>query len=99
MQQKDPFTGRETFLEGARLPGPEGWAAVLDGHRQRLRALEQLGEKAAQCGIRADQDRDLILVAEDEVSLLEATGPEWAAFGDAIREFRQHLPLVPFETL
>ena len=98
MPSTDPFSGHPTHLEGARLPGAEGWAAVLDGHRQRLRALEQLGEKAAQCGIRADQDRDLILVAEDEVSLLEPTGPEWAALGDAIRAFRRHLPLIPFET-
>ncbi|MBI2497113.1 MAG: hypothetical protein HYV75_04050 [Opitutae bacterium] len=96
MPQKDPFTGHPTRLIGARLPDPEGWAVVLDGHRQRLRAFDQLGEAAAQCGIRANKDRDLVLVAEDEVSLLEATGPEWAAFGDAIRAFRRHLPVVPF---
>lgn len=94
---QDPFTGKPTHLEGPRLPGAEGWAAVLDGHRQRLRALDHLGEAAAQCGIRADSDRDLILVQEDEVGLLEATGPEWAAFGDAIRAFRRHLPVVPLE--
>ena len=97
MQQEDPFSGHPTHLSGARLPGPEGWAAVLDGHRQRLRTFDQLGEAAAQCGIRADKDRDLILVAEDEVSLLEATGPEWAALGDAIRAFRRYLPIIPFE--
>ena len=98
MQQKDPFTGHPTHLTGSRLPGAEGWAAVLDGHRQRLRAFDQLGQAAAQCGIRTDQDRDLVLVQEDEVSLLEATGAEWAALGDAIRGFRRHLPVVPFET-
>jgi hypothetical protein len=97
MQQKDPFTGHPTHLTGSRLPGAEGWAAVLDGHRQRLRALDQLGQAAAQCGIRSDQDRDLILVQEDEVSLLEGAGGAWAAFGDAIRQFRRHLPVVPFE--
>lgn len=97
MQQEDPFSGHPTHLHGARLPGPEGWAAVLDGHRQRLRAFDHLGEAAAQCSIRADKDRDLILVAEDEVSLLEATGPEWAALGDAIRAFRRYLPIIPFE--
>ncbi|MFZ5496359.1 MAG: hypothetical protein ACOZE5_13630 [Verrucomicrobiota bacterium] len=32
------------------------------------------------------------------MSLLEATGGEWAALGEAIRAFRQHLPLIPFET-
>jgi len=94
---QDPFTGKPTRLEGPRLPGAEGWAAVLDGHRQRLRALDQLGEKAAQCGIRADSDRDLVLVREDEVGLLEATGAEWAAFGEAIRAFRATLPIVPLE--
>ena len=98
MQNTDPFSGRPTCLTGARLPGPEGWAAVLDGHRQRLRAFDHLGQAAAQCSIRADKDRDLILVAEDEVSLLESTGPEWAALGDAIRAFRRHLPVIPFET-
>ncbi len=96
MQQKDPFTGRPTHLTGSRLPGAEGWAAVLDGHRQRLRALERLGAAATQCGIRTDQDRDLVLVQEDEVSLLEASGREWAALGEAIREFRRRLPFVPF---
>lgn len=97
MQQKDPFTGRETFLEGARLPGAEGWAAVLDGHRQRLRALDQLGEKAAQCAIETDKDRTLVLAEEDEVGLLEMTGGEWAALGQAIRGFRATLPLVRLE--
>ena len=98
MQQEDPFTGRPTHLRGSRLPGAEGWAAVLDGHRQRLRTFEQLGQAAAQCGIRTDKDRDLVLVQEDEVSLLEATGGEWAALGAAIREFRRLLPMVAFET-
>lgn len=98
MPQTDPFSGQPSHLEGPRLPGAEGWAAVLDGHRQRLRALDQLGEKAAQCGIHTDQDRDLLLLHEDEVSLLEATGGEWAALGEAIRAFRRCLPLIPFET-
>ena len=98
MQTTDPFSGRPTRLPGARLPGAEGWAAVLDGHRQRLRALDQLGEAATQCGIRADKDRALVLVREDEVSLLEATGGTWAALGDAIRAFRAQLPVIPFDT-
>ena len=98
MPATDLFTGHPSHLEGSRLPGAEGWAAVLDGHRQRLRALDQLGQKAAQCGIRADQDRDLVLVQEDEVSLLEATGGPWAALGEAIREFRRLLLVIPLET-
>ena len=98
MPTTDPFSGQVTHLEGSRLPGAEGWSAVLDGHRERLRALDQLGEKAAQCGIRADHDRALVLVQEDEVGLLEFTGGDWAALGEAIRAFRRHLPLVAFET-
>ena len=98
MPATDPFSGHPTHLEGSRLPGAEGWAAVLDGHRERLRALDQLGEKAAQCSFAAHQDRSLVLAAEDEVGLLEFTGGDWAALGDAIRAFRRHLPLVAFDT-
>ncbi len=94
---QDPFTGAPTHLEGPRLPGAEEWTAVLDGHGQRLRALDQLGQAAAECGIRPDQDRDLVLVQEDEVSLLESTGGVWAALGEAIRAFRASLPVVPME--
>ena len=97
MQQEDPFTGRPTHLRGSRLPGAEGWAAVLDGHRQRLRTLDQLVKAARECGLGTDKDLDILRLAEDEVSLLETTGGEWAALGDAIRAFRQHLPIVPFE--
>jgi hypothetical protein len=97
MQFQDPFSGQKSFLDGPHLPGAGGQAAILDSHRQRLRALDQLGEKAEKCGIRADKDRDLVLVQEDEVGLLEATGPEWAALGQAIRDFRRCLPIVPFE--
>ena len=98
MPTTDPFSGQVTHLEGSRLPGSEGWSAVLDGHRERLRALDQLGEKAAECSFAAHQDRSLVLAAEDEVGLLEFTGGSWAALGDAIRAFRQHLPLVAFDT-
>ena len=98
MQQKDPFTGHPSHLAGSRLPGAEGWSAVLDGHRQRLRALDQLVQAARECGIGTDKDLDLVRLAEDEVSLLEGTGGAWAALGDAIRAFRRCLPVVPFET-
>jgi hypothetical protein len=98
MQQKDTFTGHPSHLAGPRLPGPEGWAAVLDGHRQRLRTFDHLVEAARECGIGTDKDLDLVRLAEDEVSLLEGTGGAWAALGDAIRAFRARLPIVPFET-
>jgi hypothetical protein len=62
-----------------------------------LEALARLGAAAAQCGVRADSDRDLVLLEEDEVSLLEATGVEWAAFGEAIRAWRGLVPLRRLE--
>lgn len=95
--QKDPFTGGETFLEGPRLPGGEAWAGILDRHGQRLRALDQVGAKAAQCAIGTDKDRALVLAQGDEVGLLEAAEPRWAELGDAIRAFRRTLPLVRLE--
>lgn len=95
--QKDPFTGGETFLEGPRLPGGEAWAGILDRHGQRLRALDQVGAKAAQCAIGTDKDRPLVLAQGDEVGLLELAEPRWAELGDAIRAFRRTLPLVRLE--
>jgi len=62
-----------------------------------LEALARLGAAAAQCGLRADSDRDLVLLAEDEVCRLEATGGEWAALGDAIRHFRRLAPLLSLD--
>lgn len=97
MPTTDPFSGRSTCLTGALLPGPEGWTVVLDSHRQRLRALDQLGQAAAQCAIATDKDRTLVLAEEDEVGLLELTGGEWAALGQAIRDFRKTLPVVRLE--
>ncbi len=95
--QKDPFTGGETALEGPRLPGGEAWQWILDGHGQRLRALDQVGAKAAQCAIGTDKDRALVLAQGDEVGLLEFAEPRWAELGDAIRAFRRTLPLVRLE--
>ncbi|MFI5356199.1 MAG: hypothetical protein ACHQ4G_02565 [Opitutales bacterium] len=62
-----------------------------------MEALDRLGAAAAQCGLRTDSDRDLVLLAEDEVSLLEGGGGEWAELGAAIRAFRRHLPLRPLD--
>jgi len=95
--QKDPFTGGETFLEGPRLPGGEAWAGILDRHGQRLRALDQVGAKAAQCAFGTHQDRALVLAQGDDVGLLELAEPRWAELGDAIRAFRATLPLVRLE--
>lgn len=97
MPATDPFTGHPSHLQGPRLPGAEGWSAVLDGHGQRLRALDQLGQKAAQCGIRTDPDRTLVIAEADEVGLLEFAEDRWHELGQAIRDFRATLPLVRLE--
>jgi hypothetical protein len=90
---QDPFTGGETRIRGPELPDEGARARLQDDHRRRLEALARLGQAAAQCDLRADSDRDLVLLAEDEVSLLETAGPEWAGLGAAIREFRSRLPI------
>lgn len=94
---QDPFTDQPTFIRGRLLPGAVERSALQDNHERRLEALARLGAAAAECGLRADTDRDLVLLAEDEVSLLESAGGAWAALGDAIRDFRGHLPLRPLE--
>ena len=93
----DPFTGQLTRIRGRTLPGPDERAALQHDHERRLAALARLGAAAAECGLRADSDRDLVLLAEDEVSLLEGAGGEWAALGDAIRAWRHIVPLQPLE--
>jgi hypothetical protein len=90
---QDSFTRQFTRIRGRSLPDAEGRAALQYDHERRLEALARLSSAAAECGLRADSDRDLVLLAEDEVSLLESAGPEWAALGNAIREWRQLLPL------
>ncbi|MEO5961778.1 MAG: hypothetical protein ABIZ49_07765, partial [Opitutaceae bacterium] len=95
--QADFFTGQPTRIRGRYLPGADERAALQDDHERRLAALAGLGAAAAECGLRADSDRDLVLLAEDEVSLLEPTGAEWAALGAAIRAWRALLPLRRLE--
>jgi hypothetical protein len=91
---QDPVTGKQTCLCGAILPAAREWADLLGDHRKRLRAFDQLVKKAGECGIRADKDRDFAILPEDEVSLLESAGGEWAEFGLALREFRRLLPFL-----
>jgi len=92
---QDAFTGQPTRIRGTVLPGPDGRTALQDDHERRLEALARLGKAAAECDLRADSDRDLVLLAEYEVILLEGAGAEWAALGAAIRAFRALLPLRP----
>jgi len=91
----DAFTGQPTRIRGSILPGAPVRAALQDDHERRLEALARLGKAAAECGLRADSDRDLVLLEKDEVSLLEGAGAEWAALGGAIRALRDCLPLHP----
>ncbi len=95
----DVFTGKITCIQGRALPGAEERARLQDDHERRLEALAHLGAAAEKCDLRAnsDPDRDLVLLAEDEVALLESSGPEWAELGAAIREFRTRLPLMRLE--
>jgi hypothetical protein len=94
---QDPFTEKPTLIRGRALPDAAARAALQDDHGRRLEALARLREASVKCGLRADTDRDLVLLAEDEVSLLEGAGPEWAALGDAIRGLRSCLPLRTLE--
>jgi len=94
---QDPFTGRPTRLEGRRLPDAAGRNGLQDDHRRRLEALARLSEIAAECGVAADPDRDLVTLPEDELSLLELGDPLWAAFGRAIRAWRSEVPLMRLE--
>jgi len=94
---QDAFTGKPTRIRGRRLLPAGERAAVQDDHQRRLAAFARLGAAAEKCGLRADSDRDLVLLAEDEVSLLEAAGSEWAVLGEAIRAWRAWVPLRRLE--
>src|SRR5215207_6961178 len=94
---QDAFTGKPTRISGRELPGRAECAAVQDDHERRLEALARLRAAADECGLRTDSDRDLVLLAADDVSLLETAGGAWAALGDAIRAFRARLPLRQLE--
>ncbi len=94
---QDHFTGQRTFIQGRKFPDSTARAALQDDHRRRLEALARLGAAAVECGLRADSDRDLVLLAEDEVSLLEAADGPWRGLGDAIRALRARLPQLRLE--
>ena len=96
---QDAFTGRPTCLRGRTLPGAEERRHLQHDHERRLEALARLGAAAEKCDLRAhsDPDRDLVLLAEDEVALLEGSAPEWGELGAAIRGLRAWLPLHRLE--
>ena len=90
---QDAFTRQFTRIRGRALPSELDRTALQHDHERRLEALARLGAAAAECGVQADSDRDLFLLAEDEISLLESAGGEWAAFGAAIRHWRSLVPM------
>src|ERR1051326_2621549 len=94
---QDPFTGRSTLLRGRQLIGPAERGALQDDHERRLGALDRLCAAAAECGVGKDPNRDLVVLAEDEVILLEGADPVWAALGNAIRDCGARLPLKRLE--
>ena len=94
---QDSFSGLPTCIQGRRLPSASERSRLQHDHERRLAALARLGAAAQECGLRADSDCDLVLLAEDEVSLLEASGDPWASLGDAIRAWRACLPLMSLE--
>lgn len=94
---RDPFTGQPTCICGGRLP-PAGWQTALqDDHQRRLAALARFSAAAARVGIGTDPDDDLVLWAEDELSLLASADALWHELDEAAREFRRLLPIVPLE--
>lgn len=91
---QDPFTGRPTLLQGARLPSAEDHRRLQHDHRRRLEALARLGAAATRVGIGTDPDDDLVLWEADEVALLADADPLWHELHEAARAFRELLPLV-----
>lgn len=91
---QDPFTGRPTLIQGARLPSGEDRRLLQHDHRRRLEALARLGASAARVGIGTDPDDDLVLWEADEIALLADADPLWHELHEAARAFRALLPLV-----
>jgi hypothetical protein len=94
---QDHFSGRPTVIQGSKLPETAAQECLLHDHRRRLEAFDRLRAAAAECGLGTDPDRDLIVLPEDAVSLLEGVGGAWAELGSAVRAFREVLPLLPLD--
>ncbi|HVU17939.1 MAG TPA: hypothetical protein VHD32_13515 [Candidatus Didemnitutus sp.] len=92
---QDQFSGKGSVITGGRCPDASAQERLRDDHRRRLAAFDRLRAAAAECGIGTDPDRDLVILPEDSVSLLEGLGAEWGELGFAIRAFREWLPLLP----
>ncbi len=94
----DPFTGQTTVLQGGRHPGAGAQAALQHDHERRLEAFARFGAAAQKVGIGADPDDDLVLWAEDELSLLAGADALWGELAAAAAAFRDTLPIVPLDT-
>lgn len=95
---QDLFTGRPTCIRGRALPNRVERAALQDDHQRRLAALARLSAAATRVGIGADPDDDLVLWAEDELSLLQSADELWSELAAAATAFRALTPVVPLET-
>jgi hypothetical protein len=95
MQEDDPFTGRPTRVRGSQLLSAADQAALQHDHERRLEALARLSAAAQGVGFGTDPDDDLVLSAEDGLSLLAGADALWAELDAALMEFRALLPLVP----
>jgi hypothetical protein len=94
---QDPFTGLPTCLCGRRLPGAEERRRLQHDHGRRLEALARVRARAAEWCVATYPDRDLVTLPEDAVALLELSDPRWAELGEAIRAWREMLPLRGIE--
>lgn len=92
--QPDPFTGRPTRVRGAALLDPADHVALQDDHERRLAALARLRAAAACVGFGTDPDDDLVLSAEDGLSLLAHADALWSELAEALAVFRECVPLV-----
>lgn len=94
---QDFFTGKSTCIHGRELPSAIERASLQDDHERRLEALARLSTAAARVGVGTDPDDDLVLWAEDELSLLRSADELWGELATAIHEFRELTPIVPLE--
>lgn len=95
---QDPFTSRPTCIRGRTFPSAAQCAALQDDHERRLAALARFRTAAARVGIGTDPDDDLVLWAEDQLSLLQSADELWAELAAAAAAFRERTPFVPLET-
>lgn len=95
---QDPFTSRPTCIRGRTFPNAEQRACLQGDIRRRLAALDLFCTAAARVGIGTDPDDDLVLWAEEELSLFQSADDCWAELAEAAKNFRLLTPIIPLET-